>query len=183
VRRRVRVQRATPSAVGLVTERTRASGRPDPSAPPPTIPLTADDRERRVAAPPASAGAGPGPRGSGRSRRSGSTGDDDRVGRGERGDDLRRRPPSRAGEADLADLGRLAKPDEVLLELEPAVVGPDLASDRLVGHRQDRAPRSRARAGARARPRSAGRPRGALGPRTMCVARSRSPSRNHVSSP
>ena len=43
-----------------------------------------------------------------------------------------------AVEADLADVGRLAQSDEVVLEVEPAVVGADLGAHRLVGHRQDR---------------------------------------------
>ena len=46
-------------------------------------------------------------------------------------------------------VGRLLAMDEVLLELEPAVVGPDLGPHRLVGHRQDRGRRCRGPAGAR----------------------------------
>ena len=42
-----------------------------------------------------------------------------------------------AREPDLANVGSLAEMDEVLLELEPALVGPDLGSDRAIGHRQD----------------------------------------------
>ena len=71
----------------------------------------------------------------------------DRVRR--RDDDRRRRrrwprapPPSpgppRCPEADLVDVGRLVLVDEVLLELQPALVGPDLGADRVVAHRQDR---------------------------------------------
>ena len=40
-------------------------------------------------------------------------------------------------ETDLADLRTLVAMDEVLLEVEPAVVGQDLRADRRVGHRQD----------------------------------------------
>ena len=48
-----------------------------------------------------------------------------------------RRRAEIAREPDLANVGPLAQMDEVLLELEPALVGPDLGSDRAVGHRQD----------------------------------------------
>ena len=41
-------------------------------------------------------------------------------------------------EPDLVDVRRLVLVDEVLLELEPAVVGPDLGADRVVAHRQER---------------------------------------------
>ena len=41
-----------------------------------------------------------------------------------------------AAEADLVNVRRLAVLDEVLLELEPAQVGPDVGADRVVAHRQ-----------------------------------------------
>ena len=110
--------------------------------------------------------------------------DDDDVGGAERGDDLGGRAGGLdPGEADLADVGRLAEPDEVVLEVEPAVVGPDLGPDGLVGHRQDRGRRRRASAGGRRRTSVRRPPRRSRSVRTMCVARSRSPSRNQPSSP
>ncbi len=62
-----------------------------------------------------------------------------------------------AVEADLVHLGRLVLVDEVLLELEPAVVGADLRAHRVVAHRQDRGDDAERRAGGRGRPRSGAR--------------------------
>ena len=74
---------------------------------------------------------------------------DDRV---RRGDDDRRRAASMRLDDAPASAAATSTPrnrtsrtsgswwrrDEVVLELEPAVVGPDLGPDRVVGHRQDR---------------------------------------------
>ena len=110
--------------------------------------------------------------------------DDDRLGGLERRVDLRRRRGVLdAREADVADVGLLVAADEVVLELEPAVVGQDLGPDRpRRSSAGSRAATPRARW--RSRATSVGRsPRRSRAVRTMCVARSRSPSRNHVSSP
>ena len=64
--------------------------------------------------------------------------DDDRCRGLQRRRDLRCGPRvAGAPEAHLQDQRLLAQPDEVLLELEPAVPGPDLGPHRLVRHRQD----------------------------------------------
>ena len=96
---------------------------------------------------------------------------DDRVGGRQRRGNLRRRTSGLdAREPDLAHVGRLPAMHEVLLELEPAVVGQHLGPHRLVGHRQDpRARRPATPAGPGTR-RSAGRPPAAA-PSARCAAR------------
>ena len=95
------------------------------------------------------------------------------VGRLDRGRDL----GSRVGgldpdERDLADVGRLAEADEVVLEVEPAVVGPDRVrtGSSVIGRIVARD--ARALAGGRAGPRSGGRRAGA-GRSGRCGSRGR----------
>ena len=147
----------------LVRRARRASGPPALERLAADDPADRDDRHARARAPSASASRMPGHRQDradrdDRVRRR----DDDRpprprwppdLGRGARGLD--------APEADLVDGRLLVAPDEVVLELEPAVVGPDLGADGLVGHRQDRAARCRGRCEVAAPPRSVDRRRGA----------------------
>ena len=110
--------------------------------------------------------------------------DDDEIRLGQRFEDGVGRPGGLdALEADLVDLGALVAMDEVLLEVEPAVVGADLGPDRGVGHRQD--PRRETHGGLQ-RQHGLGhawrRPR-IRAVRAMWVAKSRSPSPNQPSSP
>ena len=110
------------------------------SALPPMIPLDGDD-PRAVHPGVADRGAHPGhcedrpDRHDGVRRR-----DDDQLAptRSPSGPRASRTARSIPREADVADLRRLVAADEVVLEVEPAVVRPDLRPDRLVGHRQDR---------------------------------------------
>ena len=93
------------------------------------------------------------------------------------------RASSIAAEPDLADVRLLVPADEVLLELEPAVVGQHLGPDRARRSSAGSSARRRARAAGRAPRPSGGSPSRSRSVRHMCVARSRSPSRNHGSSP
>ena len=68
-----------------------------------------------------------------------------------------------AAEPDLVDLGLLVPGDEVVLELEPAVVGADVRADRIVAHRQDRGRDAERSLEPERRPRS-GRRRPVVGP-------------------
>ena len=107
---------------------------------------------------------------------------DERVRR--RDDDRPRRPrspprtsgvgraPRRPRNRTSCTVGLLVAVDEVLLELEPAVVGQDLGPDRLVGHRQDRGRDAERAPGARGRRRSGGRRPEPGGPR-RCASRGR----------
>ena len=85
-------------------------------------------------------------------------------------------PPNRTSRTS----GPLAPMDEVLLEVDPALVDADLGPDRLVGHRQDPGRDAERAPGATAPPRSASGPRGS-GASARCA--SRNPGRRGGTSP
>ena len=85
-------------------------------------------------------------------------------------------------EAHLEHIVFVVAAHEVILEVEPPIGRAHLGSDPIVGHRQQRCadPRARASCAVTSVRRA---PSASPFVRTMCVAKSRSPSRNHVSSP
>ena len=147
--RRTGGPRPARSPRGRATASIRSAG--PLSALPPMIARHGDDRHAPARAAGDAPRASPGRRGSARPRRSGSTARSRWPRR------PRARPATSGvgaasvepGEPKLADVRLLAAVDEVLLELEPAVGGPDLGRDRLVGHRQDPRRDPERRAGAR----------------------------------